>query len=527
MNSESKIGPYQVIRPLGAGAMGEVVLAHDERLDRRVALKSLPEAFARDDERLARFEREARLLAALHHPHVASLFGLEELDGRTYLVMEYVDGETLAQRIARGAVDLGEATKLAEQIARGLAAAHDKGIIHRDLKPGNVLVTPAGQAKVVDFGLAKDVTRSAVEESGLLSGSGSRAKGDSDEPKRDDELELAPTVLASAANLTVVDSGGAPLATEPGAVLGTAAYMSPEQARGQAVDRRCDVWAFGCVMFEMLTRSRPFQGENLMQTLTAVLRTEPPWDTLPAYTPPALERLLRRCLRKDPDERLRDLGDAALELRDLRSGDLPVTAVGPGNDATRLRRTLAITLAGLAISLGLLAFSWLRPDPPSPTVRFTYPTPDLEWGIVMECNLAVSPDGSAWVYSSSETDKSRLLLRRLGEGEAVPIPGTDGAVNPFFSPDGRHLGFTRGKELLRIEPFQGSPRVLATVEEERGFMGTPSWGADGAILYSTLPANVYRIDDEGGDRSEFSTPTVSTEPPFWPGRSTLATPVIS
>ncbi len=276
----TRLGPYEVLGPLGAGGMGEVYRARDTRLGRDVAIKLLPAEVAQDAERLARFRREAHLLASLNHPHIAAVHGLEELDGKLLLILELVEGEDLAERLKRGAIHVDEALGIAKQIAEALEEAHEKGIVHRDLKPANIKLTPEGKAKVLDFGLAKAYA------------------SDADSGKTD--VSHSPTLTRAG--------------TEAGVILGTAAYMSPEQARGKPVDKRADIWAFGVVLFEMLTGKRLFHGETVSDTLAAVLKTDPDWGLLPAETPPRVRALLRRCLTRDPRQRLRDIGDARIEI---------------------------------------------------------------------------------------------------------------------------------------------------------------------------------------------------------------------
>src|SRR5213594_1150779 len=295
------LGLYEVVAAIGAGGMGEVYRARDTKLGRSVAVKVLPDALAADADRIARFEREAKALAALNHPHIAALYGMEESDGRHFLIMELVEGETLAERLQRGAMPVEEALKIAHQIVEALEAAHERGIIHRDLKPANVKVTPDDTVKVLDFGLAKVFTNEAP----------------------DADQSHSPTLIKG---------------TQAGMILGTAAYMSPEQAKGKAVDKRSDIWAFGCVLFEMLTGKQTFSGETLTDTLASVVRAEPEWDMLPATTPGAVRKLLRRCLTKDPRLRLRDIGEARIAIEQIKAGEEPPAVSAPR--ASRLQRNL-------------------------------------------------------------------------------------------------------------------------------------------------------------------------------------------
>src|SRR5262245_55140600 len=317
----TRLGSYEVLSHLGAGGMGEVYRARDSRLGRDVAIKTLTEEFAEDAERLSRFEREARVLASLTHSNIAAIYGVEEVDERRYLVLEFVDGETLAQRLARGPLPVDEAIDVCRDIAAGLEAAHESGIVHRDLKPGNVIITPSGQVKVLDFGLA--------------TASGASASGSNP------NLTHSPTLTNQH--------------TRAGVILGTAAYMSPEQARGRTLDRRTDIWSFGCVLYECLTGKPMFQGETVSDLIARILEREPDWSALPANTPPRVRELLKKCLRKDPRERLRDIGDARLELQDTHalvdSSTLTSTARVRSSKLPWIIAGLAVVLAGAAVAL--------------------------------------------------------------------------------------------------------------------------------------------------------------------------------
>src|SRR6266508_1589638 len=334
--SGSRLGPYEILSALGAGGMGEVWKARDGRLGREVAIKVLPEAFAADAERLARFRREAHVLASLNHPHIAAIYGLEEADGVEGLVLELVPGETLAERLAKGALPIEEALEIARQIADALEAAHERGVVHRDLKPSNVKLTPEGKVKVLDFGLAKALTGEA--------------------PSTD--VSTSPTLTAAA--------------TQAGVALGTAAYMSPEQARGKPVDKRADVWAFGAVLYEMLTGRQPFAEDTVSDTLAAVLKTDPDWSAMPAVTPVPIRRLLRRCLQKDPRRRLRDIGDARIEIEEAMQGvspDAAPAARAPRASRRMLHPALILGLAIGAIGAGLIV-SRFGADPSRVPMRF-------------------------------------------------------------------------------------------------------------------------------------------------------------
>jgi len=453
----SELGAYRVLDKLGEGGMGEVYLAEDTRLGRKVAIKVLPTAFATDVERLGRLRREAQLLAQLSHQNIAQLHGLEEHDGTWFLVMELAPGETLADWIGlHGPLPLTEAIPIATQICAGLATAHDRGIVHRDLKPANIIVAedPAGglHVKILDFGLAKSVAESD-----------------------DTGLSTSPTEIA---------------ATRDGVIQGTAPYMSPEQARGKAADRRTDVWAFGCVLYEMLTSQRAFDGETVSDVITAILSTEPDDAALPAGLPPSLRRLLRRCFEKDPDLRLRDVGDARLELREAVDEIAGVATVSGAPPRTGQRGSfwLATTVAlGIALATG----AWIgqrfvdRAAPPPPRlIQFSFSGNDF--------SPAASPDGRLIAFASDRDGRMQIWLKqRLGGGAAPLTEGED--VAPRFSPDGTSVLFTRlepdgGPALYRIALVGGQPRKLI----EGGALG--DWSPGGAQLAYIRP------DASRGDR---------------------------
>ena len=428
------IGPYEVLSAIGAGGMGEVYKARDTKLDRDVALKILPDAFVNDPERLARFQREAKVLASLNHPNIAAIYGLEESGDSPALVLEYVEGPTLQDRIANGPIPLDEALPIARQIAEALEAAHEQGIIHRDLKPANVKVKDDGTVKVLDFGLAKAL---APELSDL-------------------DAANSPTMTMTAA------------ATKMGVIMGTAAYMSPEQARAGTADRRSDIWAFGVVLLEMLTGQAPFTGKTVSDTLAFVLTKDPDWTTLAATTPTALRRLLRRCLEKDQRKRLPHIGSARLEIDDVSSEASDIAAV-----TTSLapdRRGISWGVAATAVIVaGLLSFSvatWLRSAIPQPRVqRFAIPLPESEplaagMGIGLQ-GLAVAPDGSRLIYLTDDPDSGRLLVvREMGQSEVRRLPGTDGAISVFFSPDGQWVGFFTGLRDRGLTAQSGGAAVV-------------------------------------------------------------------
>jgi serine/threonine protein kinase len=435
----TRVGAYEITGLIGAGGMGEVYRARDSKLKREVAIKVLPADVAADPERLARFQREAEVLASLNHPHIAHVYGIE--DGA--LAMELVEGEDLSQRIARGAIPIDEALPIAKQIAEALEAAHDAGIVHRDLKPANVKVRDDGTVKVLDFGLAK----------ALESGAGNRESG----------------TASAVANSPTITS---PAVTQRGVILGTAAYMSPEQAKGKVVDKRADVWAFGCVLFEMLTGKALFAGETITDVLGAVLRQDIDLSVLRAGTPSAIRRLLRRCLDRDPRQRLHHMADARLEIADAiqnPAADVPGTLVAPRG--SRLIWFGLGAAAALVVALG----GWAALNRPnigvvSPAYRFTIPLPEA--GADMP---VVSPDGRYLLYVAG----TGLLLRAFDQNTAIRLDGTDRAREPFWSPDSQSIAFFSGSQLKRVAISGGLPQTLAAVPD-----GWPvgSWSTNGTIL---------------------------------------------
>jgi serine/threonine-protein kinase len=467
----TRLGPYEIVAPLGAGGMGEVYRARDTRLGRDVAIKALPTVFAQDPERLARFEREAKLLASLSHPNIAGIYGLEEVAGVRYLVLEFVEGETLAARIGRGALPLDEAMDVCRQIATGVEAAHESGVVHRDLKPGNVMWTASGTVKVLDFGLAKS---GAAERMGS-----------------DPSLSASPTMTHAG--------------TQAGVILGTAAYMSPEQARGRAVDRRTDIWSFGCVLYECLTGRQAFEGETVSDLVARILERDPDWSALPATTPPRLRELLRRCLRKDARERLRDIGEARIALDEISKGVTGVEAQGDG--ATSARKSPILFQVGLVLLTALVAVIATRLVSRFPTrlpiaLSVILPRGERLEGGLENNVLAIAPNGRSLVYASQGAGAHRLFLRRLDGPEIVEMPGTSDARNPFYSPDGEWVGFFAGRHLLKASVRGGTPVELAEVASDRG----GAWLEDGSIVYSpTFAAPLYRIGSNGGDRRQITT----------------------
>jgi eukaryotic-like serine/threonine-protein kinase len=466
MKPGTKLGSYEVLAPLGSGGMGEVYRARDTKLGRDVALKVLPEAFAKNAERMARFEREAKVLASLNHPNIASIYGLEEANGARALVMELVEGPTLAERIMQAPFPLDEALPVAKQIAEGLEYAHERGIIHRDLKPANVKVRPDGTVKILDFGLAKALEE--TPEAGTINDS--------------------PTISAAA--------------SREGMILGTAAYMSPEQARGKTVDRRGDIWSFGAVLFEMLSGQQAFPGEDVSHTLAAVIMKEPDWSVLPSSLPASVGRLLRRLLTKDPRQRLRDIGDARISLDEVLSG-APEAAPTPGAAVPIWRRAMPWTLFGVtAIALAALAWVYQRAvntSAPAQLLRYeVFPPEKTNFGTFMSWfPFDLSPDGRHLAFTAtSESGTTLLWVRDLDSLVSRPLPGTDGATFPFWSPDSRTLAFQAGSKLERVEISGGAPQVLCSVAMVVG----GSWNQDGVILFGST-RGLMRVSAAGGTAS--------------------------
>jgi eukaryotic-like serine/threonine-protein kinase len=466
LQAGTRVGPYEVVSWLGAGGMGEVYRARDTTLGREVALKTLPEELAHQPERLARLRQEARILASLNHPGIATVHGLEESDGGVpVLVMELVEGETLAERLRRGALPWREVVTVAHQIALALEAAHEKGVLHRDLKPGNIRLAPDGHVKLLDFGLAKAVQKAAVDSR--------------------------------------LDTDTSPH-SERGAVLGTAPYMSPEQARGQEADRRGDIWAFGCVLYEMLAGKRAFEGATFSETVASVLDREPDWQALPQETPAAAHRLLRRCLQKEKDRRLRDIGDARLELEELLAGP------APNEEFRREPRRLALWPAIALLFALLFGFvSWAVQRSPSvrrEVIRLSVNAPresELSILLLSPTGLLLSPTGERIVYDSP----SGLVVRELDKPEGRVIPGTkDAAYRPFFSPDGKWLGFNDRADgtLKKVSLTGGAPlTVCKGVTQSHG----ATWGPDDTIVFT--PDNysgLWQVPAAGGEPRPLTKP---------------------
>ncbi len=463
-----QLGNYETLEKIGAGGMGEVYRARDSRLGRDVALKILPEVFAHDADRLARFEREARLLAALNHPGIGAIYGLEQAEGLRFLVLELVPGEDLAARIARGAIPLDEALPIARDVAEAVEFAHEQGVVHRDLKPANVKLTPEGRVKVLDFGLAKAL--------------------DSDDP-RDPRLSQSPTLLHSSPTIA-------------GVILGTAAYMSPEQARGKSVDKRSDVFAFGCLLYEMLTGHQAFEGETVSDTLASVLKTQPDLTQLPSETPRAVRDLLKRCLEKDPKLRLRDIGEARIMLDQARHGgteETPAAAVMAAAPARRGRRDLVWGAA--LVTVAAVAFFGARqmtPAPPEAPLRKFLIDLEEEGTIPRDVRLALSPDGSRIAMVHNE----KLWVRELAKTEAFELPGTDGADTPCWSPDGTQIAYRAGATIHRINAEGGTPSVVSATSLTFTGGSALCWTEDGRILLTTGSTSVMQVPALGGDPVE-------------------------
>ena len=512
LESGSQLGIYTIVEPLGAGGMGEVYRATDSKLDREVAIKVLPEAVANDAERVARFEREAKVLAALNHPMIAAIYGFDEADGKRFLVLELVEGPTLADRLASGRLPVEECLDIGRQIAEALEVAHEKGIIHRDLKPANVKVTADGDVKVLDFGLAKALT--------------------------EDEASFDP-----ASSPTITENF-----TAPGIILGTAAYMSPEQARGRPVDKRSDIWSFGCVLYECLTADSLFRGETVTDSVGAILHKQPEWDKLPANTPPTVQLLLRRCLAKDRKRRLRDIGDVRIELEaaiaDPTSSVLGLASAALVAEGTsswlswRSAPAMAVTmLLSVLATLGIVSAYWPEAPPP-PTVQQTPPPPPMErYNVALPQResqlpteipaIAVSPDGRSLGYfatsprpsSSDGGPRIRSIFLRRNDHllPAVVAEDVGRAHMQAFSPDGNWLAYfdVNRDALLKVSVLGGvggPPRKLCDCSYGLGL----TWTTTGHIVFIDRDGKpvLRRVGENGGAVEEFK---VSEREQGWPG----------
>ncbi len=496
LSAGARLGPYEIIASLGAGGMGEVYRARDTKLDRDVAIKILPDAFASDPERVVRFQREAKTLASLNHPNIGHIYGLEQEGDVRAIVLELIEGPTLADRIARGPMPATEVIRIAKQIVDAVEAAHEKGVIHRDLKPANIKLRTDGTVKVLDFGIAK-------------------ATGAKD---ADPSASFLPTETFDG--------------TERGLILGTSRYMSPEQARGQAVDKRTDIWSFGCVLFEVLTGVPAFPGQTTADAIAAVLHEEPLWARLPAETSPSIRRLLHRCLTKDVRQRLRDIGDARLELEDAPAS---VTRFESANAGAMRRRAWPLLVASGIATAATAAALWLLSTPQevvSPVTRTTVALPGNQELFRGGVPMALSPDGRSLVYVAESEGRRQLYLRRLDAFDAKVLEGTDGALYPFFSPDARSVAFFAGGKLKRLSLDGGAPVPICdtpagTAGSARGRGGT--WSPDGTIIFDPGESGLMRVSAEGGSPElvKSQDPSMDARNVSWPwflpnGRALLA-----
>ena len=473
------LGPYAVTAKIGEGGMGEVWQARDTKLDRDVALKVLPEAFTADPDRLARFEREAKVLASLNHPNIGSIYGLEEAEGIKALVLELVEGPTLADRIKQGPIPIDEALPIAKQIAEALEAAHEAGVIHRDLKPANIKVREDGTVKVLDFGLAKAL-----------------------DPNPEGDPSQSPTLTAAA--------------TQMGVIMGTAAYMSPEQAKGKVADRRSDVWAFGAVLYEMLAGRRAFVGDDVSDTLVSVFRDDPDWSALRDDVSPSVRQTIQVCLQKDPKQRVRDIAAVRLAME----GAFETTVGAPSEPAVPPKLQIWQRPVPLLAGLVLIAVSGLvgrnlASDVPAlqaPLARFALELPTGE-GLTSAGGVAISPDGSRWVYAGERDGARQLFVRDRGQFEAVALRGTEGARHPFFSPDGEWVGFFTAGDLKRVSLAGGRPLTLVG---GLGRVRGAAWGPDDTIVFaSSAFPGLMQVSSAGGEPQSLTSPEGQTSH-LWP-----------
>ena len=477
LSAGTRLGPYEIVSAIAAGGMGEVYRARDPRLGRDVAIKALPDLSVADSEHVGRFQREAQILAALNHPHIAALYGLEEANGSQFLILELVEGDTLGERLKAGPLPLTEALTIARQVADALEAAHEKGIIHRDLKPANIALTTDGQVKVLDFGLAKTL-----------------------EPDISKDMSNSPTLAA----------------TQSGVILGTAAYMSPEQTRGRPLDKRADIWAFGCVQYEMLTGRRPFAGQTTSDAIAAILGQEPDWAALPAVTPVRVQWLMRRCLEKDPKRRLHDIADARIELDEaLREPHeaghaAPAVLTAPVVARGRARERVAWITAGVCLLalIVALAFGWAgvpgRPVGDNRPYTASIVLPEgLRFAGPPAGRFALSPDGRGLAFVASDASGQPMLwVRPLDTVVARPLAGTDGAEFPFWSPDSRFVAFLAQGKLKKVEVSGGASSTLC----DASFGATGAWNRDDVILFTPKGESaLYRVSASGGTPSPATT----------------------
>ena len=491
-----RMGSYKILSLLGAGGMGEVYRARDMKLEREVAIKVLPAEFTQDPERVARFQREAKLLASLNHPNIAAIHGLEESDGLQFLVLELVEGKTLAERVVKGPMPVEEALEICRQIAEGVEAAHEKGVIHRDLKPANVKVTPEGKVKILDFGLAK-----AFEGETPIT-----------------DISQSPTLTDEM--------------TREGVILGTAAYMSPEQARGKAVDKRADIFSFGAVLYELLTGKRAFEGETVTDTLAKILEGEPDWDALPAGVPSITRFVLSRCLQKDASKRLQHIDGARILIEEALTGSTTISPIVGTVQTPLWKRAIPWSITAVVVVIATIML-W-NPSSTAPTtststlqpvVRFVTALPaDLRVTTWSRGIVALSRDGSHLAYAANRDDTAQLYLRSMDQLVAKPIPGTEDVTHPFFSPNGQWLGFFAGGKLKKVSVSGGTPVVLCNVNSANG---EADWSSEDTIAFAQPGTVILQIPAAGGTPEALTKldldhgETAHASPQFLPDGNTL------